>query len=146
MFNTAFDDLVPEKKGINYYPEYLQRDIDSVNEWVYDTVNNGVYKTGFAAQQSVCKYAKGVNVVGRSSCVQITDENHCRNLFQSLDRLESMLEKSDFLVGNTFTEADIRLWTTIIRFDPVYFGHFKCNIKSIAKDYPNLLRWARMVG
>ncbi|RUS20548.1 hypothetical protein BC937DRAFT_94983 [Endogone sp. FLAS-F59071] len=126
MFNTAFDDLVPEKRGVTYYPEHLRGEIDSLNEWVYSTVNDGVYKCGFATAQAA--YEK--NVIP---------------LFNSLDRLEEILSKNEFLVANTFTEADIRLWTTIVRFDPVYFGHFKCNIKSIEKDYPNILRWARQL-
>ncbi|KAG0347165.1 S-glutathionyl-(chloro)hydroquinone reductase [Podila humilis] len=126
MLNTAFDKLVPEKAGINFYPAHLQAEIDSVNEWVYDTINNGVYKSGFATTQSAY-------------------DNHVFPLFKSLDRVEEILSKSDYLVGNTLTEADIRLWTTIIRFDPVYVGHFKCNIKSIEKDYPNILKHARRI-
>jgi putative glutathione S-transferase len=126
MLNTAFDDLVPGKAGINYYPDHLKAEIDSVNEWIYDTINNGVYKSGFATTQEA--YDK--NVVP---------------LFKSLDRVEDMLSKADYLVGNTLTEADLRLWTTIIRFDPVYHGHFKCNLKSIEKDYPHLLKWARRI-
>ncbi|KAF9917310.1 S-glutathionyl-(chloro)hydroquinone reductase [Lobosporangium transversale] len=126
MLNTAFDKLVPEKAGVNFYPPNLQSEIDSVNEWVYDTVNNGVYKSGFATSQEA--YDKNVYP-----------------LFESLDRIEGILSKSDYLVGNTLTEADLRLWTTIIRFDPVYHGHFKCNIKSIEKDYPHILKWARRI-
>ncbi|RUP51753.1 glutathione S-transferase [Jimgerdemannia flammicorona] len=156
MFNTVFDDVVPQTRGLTYYPEHLRPEIDSINEWIYDTVNNGVYKCGFATTQAA--YEK--NVVP---------------LFKSLDRLEEILSKNEFLVANTFTEADIRLWTTIVRyvhtlhpsfalkfaygslgltchytvpnsFDPVYHGHFKCNVKSIEKDYPNILRWARQVS
>ncbi|KAJ1967971.1 S-glutathionyl-(chloro)hydroquinone reductase [Dispira parvispora] len=127
MFNSAFNHLLPEdKKRIDFYPERLHQSIDDINEWVYVTVNNGVYKSGFASSQEVY-------------------ENHCRAVFQSLDRLEAILAKQEFLVGDRFTEADIRLWTTVIRFDPVYHGHFKCNIKSIEKDYPHLLRWARQI-
>ncbi|KAF9372189.1 S-glutathionyl-(chloro)hydroquinone reductase, partial [Podila verticillata] len=126
MLNTAFDKLVPEKAGLNFYPENLRGEIDAVNEWVYDTINNGVYKSGFATTQEAY-------------------ENHVHPLFKSLDRVEEILSKSNYLVGNTLTEADIRLWTTIIRFDPVYHGHFKCNIKSIEKDYPNILKHARRI-
>lgn len=122
----AFDKLVPEKAGLNFYPENLRGEIDAVNEWVYDTINNGVYKSGFATTQAAY-------------------DNHVYPLFKSLDRVEEILSKSDYLVGNTLTEADIRLWTTIIRFDPVYHGHFKCNIKSIEKDYPNILKHARRI-
>ncbi|KAJ2557016.1 S-glutathionyl-(chloro)hydroquinone reductase [Coemansia sp. RSA 1933] len=125
MLNTAFDDFVqPEFRGITFYPEDLRKSIDSINEWIYDTVNNGVYKSGFASTQEAY-------------------EKHCIPLFQSLDRIEKILSENEFLVGSRLTEADIRLFTTIVRFDPVYHGHFKCNIKQIATGYPNILRWAR---
>jgi putative glutathione S-transferase len=73
------------------------------------------------------------------------DENNVYPLFDSLDRVEKMLDGKKYLVQETFTEADIRLWTTIVRFDPVYFGHFKCNKKSIEFGYPNILEWARRI-
>ncbi|KAK9711907.1 S-glutathionyl-(chloro)hydroquinone reductase [Basidiobolus ranarum] len=127
IFNSAFDEFVPEHaKGVSYYPEKLRKEIDDINEWIYDTVNNGVYKSGFATTQEAY-------------------EKNCVNVFSSLDKIEKILSEHEFLVGETFTEADIRLWTTIIRFDPVYHGHFKCNIKSIEKDYPHILRWARQI-
>ncbi|KAJ2724658.1 S-glutathionyl-(chloro)hydroquinone reductase [Coemansia sp. Benny D115] len=127
MFNTAFDDLVdPEYRGVTFYPEDLRSQIDDVNEWVYDTVNNGVYKSGFATAQGAY-------------------EKNCLALFESLDRIEKMLATSEFLVGSRLTEADLRLFTTIVRFDPVYHGHFKCNLKQIATGYPNILRWTRMI-
>ncbi|KAI8142310.1 glutathione S-transferase [Fennellomyces sp. T-0311] len=127
MFNTAFNSLLPEdKQKVNYYPENLRSQIDELNEWVYDTINNGVYKSGFATTQQAY-------------------ENNVYPLFKSLDRVEEILAKSDYLVANTLTEADIRLFTTIVRFDPVYFGHFKCNAKSIEKDYPHILKWARRI-
>ncbi|CAG8449983.1 3267_t:CDS:10 [Ambispora leptoticha] len=127
MFNEVFDDYLPEAtKGITYYPEHLRVEIDAINEWVYDTVNNGVYKAGFATTQKAY-------------------EQNAYKIFESLDRLEDILSKNEFLVGGVLTEADIRLWTTIIRFDPVYHGHFKANLKSIEKDYPNILRWARQI-
>jgi len=126
MFNDSFDDLVPSTKGVTYYPENLRAQIDEINEWVYNTVNNGVYKCGFATSQAAYNESIGP-------------------LFKSLDRLEEILSKHEFLVGETFTEADIRLWTTIIRFDPVYHTHFKTNLKSIGSDYPNILRWARQI-
>ncbi|KAL1914356.1 uncharacterized protein VTP21DRAFT_8995 [Calcarisporiella thermophila] len=126
MFNEVFDDIVPSSRGLNFYPEKLRSEIDSLNEWIYDTVNNGVYKAGFATSQE--QY-----------------EINCRALFQSLDRIEGILGEKVFLTGNELTEADIRLWTTIVRFDPVYHGHFKCNVKGIEKDYPNILRWARQI-
>ncbi|CAG8625570.1 964_t:CDS:2, partial [Scutellospora calospora] len=126
IFNEAFDDLVPETKGKTFYPKHLAEKIDEINSWVYDNVNNGVYKCGFATSQEA--YNKNIGP-----------------LFESLDKLEDILSKNEFLVENTFTEADIRLWTTIIRFDPVYQTHFKTNLKSIKYDYPNILRWARQI-
>lgn len=127
MFNTAFNSfLTKEQAELNYYPEPLQGDIDEINEWIYDTVNNGVYKSGFATTQEA--YEK--NVVP---------------LFKSLDRIEKVLDGHKYLVKDTFTEADIRLFTTIVRFDPVYHGHFKCNLKSIEYGYPNILEWARRI-
>ncbi|KAJ1822940.1 S-glutathionyl-(chloro)hydroquinone reductase [Coemansia sp. RSA 2599] len=127
MFNTAFDDLVaPEFRGITFYPEELRQQIDEINEWIYDTVNNGVYKAGFATAQGPY-------------------ERHCKALFESLDRIEKILANNEFLLGSRLTEADLRLFTTIVRFDPVYHGHFKCNLKQIATGYPNLLRWTREI-
>jgi putative glutathione S-transferase len=121
MFNAAFDGL-GAKPG-HYYPEHLRAEIDAVNERVYDTVNNGVYKAGFATTQAAYDDA----VVP---------------LFDSLDWLEDRLSRARYLVGNVLTEADIRLFTTLIRFDPVYVGHFKCNLRRIA-DYPNLSAYVR---
>ncbi|KAJ2363896.1 S-glutathionyl-(chloro)hydroquinone reductase, partial [Coemansia sp. RSA 2607] len=72
-------------------------------------------------------------------------EKHCRALFESLDRIEKILSENEFLLGSRLTEADLRLFTTIVRFDPVYHGHFKCNIKQIETGYPNILRWTREV-
>ncbi|RKP09373.1 glutathione S-transferase [Thamnocephalis sphaerospora] len=126
FFNTEFNDLVPEARDTDFYPEELRAKIDELNEWIYDTVNNGVYKAGFATTQE-------------------SYEPHCKALFASLDRIETILAGNEYLTGSRFTEADIRLWTTIIRFDPVYHGHFKCNVKSIEKDYPHILRWARQI-
>ncbi|KAL0135806.1 glutathione S-transferase [Mucor lusitanicus] len=127
MFNTAFNQyLDKEHAERNYYPESLRKEIDENNEWIYDTINNGVYKSGFATTQAA--YEKNVYP-----------------LFKSLDRVEKMLEGKKFLIQDTFTEADIRLFTTIVRFDPVYFGHFKCNIGSIEHNYPNILKWARRI-
>ncbi|WP_101674215.1 glutathione S-transferase family protein [Alloalcanivorax mobilis] len=116
MLNTAFDDL-GARPG-DYYPEDLRPAIDEVNALVYDTVNNGVYKAGFATSQAA--YDEAVQA-----------------LFDTLEQLEQRLGESRYLVGNTLTEADLRLWTTLVRFDPVYVTHFKCDRKRIA-DYPNL--------
>jgi len=124
---TEFDGLIDEKRrGITYYPEDLAKQIDDMNEWVYDTVNNGVYKSGFATMQEA--YEEAVYKV-----------------FESLDRIEGILEKSSgpYLLGDRLTEADIRLYPTIVRFDPVYVQHFKTNIKMIRHDYPAIHKWLR---
>jgi putative glutathione S-transferase len=127
MFNHEFDSLLsdPSLKSLHLYPANLQQDIDALNEWVYDTVNNGVYKAGFATKQAAYEAA-------------------VKPLFASLDRLEKMLGGGKkWLVGDALTEADVRLFTTLIRFDPVYVGHFKCNIGTIRGGYPNLHQWLR---
>ena len=121
MFNSAFDGL-GAKEG-DYYPESLREEIDAINERVYNTVNNGVYKSGFATTQEAYEEA----VVP---------------LFESLDWLDDILGNNRYLTGDKITEADWRLFTTLIRFDPVYVGHFKCNLKRIA-DYKNLPGYIR---
>ncbi|WP_438478012.1 glutathione S-transferase family protein [Streptococcus pluranimalium] len=123
MFNTAFNDITGNTD--DYYPENLRTEIDHINEFVYDKVNNGVYKTGFATEQSVY-------------------EKELQNLFSGLDQLENRLASQNWLVGNSMTEADIRLFTTLVRFDPVYFGHFKCNLKRLV-DYPNLWEYTKRI-
>ena len=124
MFNSAFDGL-GARPG-DFYPAPLRGEIDAVNARVYDTVNNGVYKAGFATTQQAYEAA-------------------VRPLFETLDWLEDHLGQRDWLVGDQLTEADIRLFTTLVRFDPVYHGHFKCNLRRIA-DYPALHRFtARMM-
>lgn len=126
FFYHAFDDLIDSKyKGVTYYPEELSKDIDSINEWVYETVNNGVYKSGFATTQE----AYEANVVP---------------LFDSLNKLEEILsKKGPYLLGKDLTEADIRLFPTIVRFDPVYVQHFKCDLGTIRHNYPNLNKWLK---
>ncbi|HFI0694680.1 TPA: glutathione S-transferase family protein [Streptococcus suis] len=121
MFNSAFNDITGNYD--DYYPEHLQAEIDAMNDFVYPNINNGVYKAGFSTNQKV--YEKEV-----------------KNLFAALDKLEEHLADKDYLVGNQLTEADIRLFTTLVRFDPVYFGHFKCNIKALV-DYPNLWHYTK---
>lgn len=121
MFNSAFDGAGAEPG--DFYPEPLQAEIDAVNARVYDTVNNGVYKAGFATSQEAYEEAVGP-------------------LFETLGWLEERLADRRFLMGDPLTEADIRLWTTLVRFDPVYVGHFKCNIRRLA-DMPNLWAYAR---
>lgn len=121
MFNSAFDD-VGAASG-DFYPEPLRAQIDEVNERVYENVNNGVYKSGFATTQSAYEEAVAP-------------------LFETLDWLEQRLGGRRYLCGERLTEADWRLFTTLIRFDPVYVGHFKCNLRRIA-DYPNLSGFVR---
>ncbi|KAG8949807.1 S-glutathionyl-(chloro)hydroquinone reductase [Tulasnella sp. 419] len=125
IFNTGFNDILPsEKAAIDVYPEALRKDIDSVHEWVSDTINSGVYKAGLAKTQK--EYEVAVNA-----------------LFASLDRLEGMLKGNTYLIGNTLTEVDVRLFTPLIRFDPIYYGIYKCNLGSIRHDYPELNRWMK---
>ena len=121
MLNGAFDALgaLPG----DYYPEPLRAEIDEINQRVYHTVNNGVYKAGFATTQTAYETA----VVA---------------LFDSLDWLEEKLSRRRYLVGSQITEADWRLFSTLIRFDAVYVGHFKCNLRRLA-DYPNLWGYTR---
>ncbi len=121
MFNSAFDG-VGAIAG-DYYPLTLRAEIDTLNERIYDTVNNGVYKAGFATTQEA--YEEAVEP-----------------LFDTLDYLEERLSNQRYLTGKTITEADWRLFTTLVRFDPVYVGHFKCNIRRIA-DYEHLSGYVR---
>jgi len=121
MLNSAFDG-VGARPG-DYYPEDLREEIDRLNTRIYDTVNNGVYKAGFATTQEAYEEA----VVP---------------LFETLDWLDERLATRRFLLGSRQTEADWRLFTTLVRFDPVYVGHFKCNLRRIA-DYPNLSGYLR---
>ena len=123
MFGTAFDHLGAQSG--DYYPEPLRDEINAINARVYDTLNNGVYRAGFATAQDAYEEAIGP-------------------LFDTLDWLEERLTTTRYLLGNQLTEADIRLFTTLIRFDPVYVGHFKCNLRRIV-DYPNLWRYTREI-
>jgi glutathionyl-hydroquinone reductase len=121
MFNSAFNALTGNRA--DYYPEALRPQIDAVNERIYNTVNNGVYKAGFATTQEAYDAA----VVP---------------LFDSLDWLEGILQNQRYLLGDTLTEADWRLFTTLVRFDSVYHLHFKCNRRRIV-DYPALWAYTR---
>ncbi len=121
MMNSAFD-AIGALPG-DYYPEALREQIDEVNARVYDCVNNGVYKAGFATTQEA--YEEAVEP-----------------LFDTLDWLEQRLSATRYLCGSAITEADWRLFTTLLRFDPVYVGHFKCNLRRIV-DYPNLAGFLR---
>ena len=123
MLNTAFDDL-GAKPG-NYVPDQWLEEIDTVNDFVYHRINNGVYKAGFATKQEVY-------------------EEEVTALFAALDQMEERLTGQDYLVGNRLTEADIRLFTTLVRFDAVYFGHFKCNLKPLTA-YPNLWAYTKRI-
>ncbi|RDB28046.1 Glutathione S-transferase omega-like 2 [Hypsizygus marmoreus] len=125
IFNTAFNDLIPaDKAGLDIYPANLRNEIDELNEWIYPDINNGVYRSGFATTQEA--YQKAVLEV-----------------FAALDKVEKILTGKDYLVAERLTEADVRLWVTIIRFDPVYVGHFKCNIRTIRDGYPAIHSWLR---
>jgi putative glutathione S-transferase len=124
MFNSALDGAGAGSG--DYYPAELRDEIDVINERVYETVNNGVYRAGFATTQEA--YEEAVYP-----------------LFDTLDWLESLLENRPYLIGERITEADWRLFTTLVRFDAVYVGHFKCNIRRIA-DYRNLSRYREAVS
>ena len=119
IFNSAFNDLTGNTD--DFYPSSLRREIDDLNEKIYQTVNNGVYKTGFATNQE--SYDEAVT-----------------SLFDTLDELDQRLTNSKYLLGDEITEADLRLIPTLLRFDVVYFTHFKCNWKRIV-DYKNLHRY-----
>jgi putative glutathione S-transferase len=121
MLNSAFDEI--GAKSGDYYPEALHIYIDTVNERIYDTVNNGVYKAGFATTQEAYEEA-------------------LHPLFETLEWLDGLLEARRYLTGDKLTEADIRLFTTLVRFDAVYVGHFKCNLKRLV-DFSNLWAYVR---
>jgi len=124
MLNGAFNAFA-KRPELDFYPVELRGEIEAVNERVYHTVNNGVYKAGFATSQAAYEEAFDA-------------------LFDTLDWLEDRLDRQRYLAGDRLTEADIRLFTTLVRFDPVYVGHFKCNKRRIA-DYPNLWNFTREI-
>ncbi|HWV11287.1 MAG TPA: glutathione S-transferase family protein [Pseudomonas sp.] len=121
MFNSAFNGLTDNH--LNFYPDALADEIELLNQRIYPAVNNGVYRAGFATTQQAYEEAFDT-------------------LFAELDWLESRLGERRYLAGDYLTEADWRLFTTLVRFDAVYHGHFKCNLKRI-EDYPNLSNWLR---
>lgn len=125
MLNSEFNEFsaTEEQRALDLYPQPLRHAIDEVNAWIYTDINNGVYRSGFAKTQEAYDAA-------------------VQTLFSALDRVEEILGKSRFLVGDRLTEADVRLFTTLVRFDMVYVGHFKCNKKRIV-DYPNLWGYTR---
>ncbi|WP_417440527.1 glutathione S-transferase family protein [Idiomarina sp.] len=116
IFNSAFNKLTGNT--LDFFPADKQKQIEDVNEWVYNDINNGVYRSGFATTQQAYEEAY-------------------ESLFAALDKVESILSQSRYLAGDELTEADWRLFTTLVRFDAVYFGHFKTNKKRIV-DYPNM--------
>ena len=123
MMNTAFDEIGATPG--DYYPADLRDEIDDINDYVYDHVNNGVYKAGFATEQQIY-------------------EKEAQNVDDALAKLNDRLEHQDYLVGDQLTEADIRLFTTLIRFEHVYFGHFKCNLHHLT-EYPHLWEYTKRI-
>ncbi|XP_047081542.1 glutathionyl-hydroquinone reductase YqjG-like [Lolium rigidum] len=122
MLNNEFNEIA-ENPGLDLNPAHLQASIDEINDLVYDAINNGVYKCGFAKKQS--PYDEAVT-----------------NLYNALDKCEEILTKQRFMCGNQLTEADVRLFVTLIRFDEVYAVHFKCN-KKLIREYPNLFNYTK---
>jgi len=125
MLNSAFDQIKHDKinKDLNFYPSHLHDEINAVNDVIYNKINNGVYRCGFAVSQTAYEQAY-------------------EDLFSALDTMEQRLSEQKFLTGNELTEADWRFFVTLVRFDAVYVGHFKCNKKRIA-DYPNLWNYTK---
>jgi putative glutathione S-transferase len=121
MFNSAFDQVGAKER--DYYPAAKRQQIDELNEYIYNTINNGVYRAGFATTQQAYQQA-------------VTE------LFTALEKIEATLCQNQYLTGDQITEADWRLFTTLVRFDAVYVGHFKCNIKRIS-DMPHLSRYIK---
>ncbi|KAH8173556.1 glutathione S-transferase omega-like 2 [Sarocladium implicatum] len=127
MLGSEFDDLIEEKyRKVDLYPSNLRSEIEEAHTWIYDLINNGVYKSGFATKADA--YERNVTA-----------------LFEALDRAEKHLSTNPgpYWFGDVLTEVDVRLFVTIIRFDPVYVQHFKCNIRDIRSGYPALHKWMR---
>nr|BAJ92064.1 predicted protein [Hordeum vulgare subsp. vulgare] len=122
MLNAEFNDIA-ENPGLDLNPAHLRASIDDVNGLVYDAINNGVYKCGFAKKQG--PYDEAVT-----------------KLYEALDKCEEILSKQRYMCGNQLTEADVRLFVTLIRFDEVYAVHFKCN-KKLLREYPNLFNYTK---
>ncbi|KAJ9557420.1 hypothetical protein OSB04_012034 [Centaurea solstitialis] len=124
MINTEFNEIA-ENPTLDLYPSHLQSQINELNGWIYSGINNGVYKCGFAKKQGPYEEA-------------------AKQLYEALDKCEEILGKQRYLCGNVVTEADIRLFVTLIRFDEVYAVHFKCN-KKLLREYPNLFNYTKDV-
>ncbi|WCJ28489.1 Glutathione S-transferase family protein [Euphorbia peplus] len=124
MFNTEFNDIA-ENAALDLYPPQLRTQIDETNEWIYSGINNGVYKCGFARKQEPYEEAM-------------------TQLYEALDKCENILGKQRYICGETVSEADIRLFVTLIRFDEVYAVHFKCN-KKLLREFPNLFNYTKDV-
>ena len=133
MFYSAFDTLLPaplqetSHPTGGFLPKDLEKEIDEINTWIYDDINNGVYKTGFASIQTVY-------------------EENCVKLFTALDKVEKILKASQekggkYIFGDRLTDADIRLYPTIARFDIAYYTLFMCNLKMIRYEYPAIQKW-----
>ncbi|XP_016433175.1 uncharacterized protein LOC107759698 isoform X1 [Nicotiana tabacum] len=122
MFNSEFNDIAGNS-ALDLYPPHLQSQINEINEWIYDGINNGVYRCGFATKQE--PYDEAV-----------------QKLYETLDKCELILSKQRYLCGDQVTEADIRLFVTLIRFDEVYAVHFKCN-KKLLREYPHLFNYTK---
>lgn len=122
FFNSEFQSF-SKNPELDLYPDHLATKIDDLNEWIYQDINNGVYRCGFAQTQEA--YDQSFKI-----------------LFEGLDKVSAILEKSRYLTGETLTEADIRLFPTLVRFDSVYVTHFKCNLRRVV-DYPSLWRYVR---
>ena len=123
MFNYSFNKLT--NNNLDFYPEKFQKKIDEINDFTYHNINNGVYKVGFATKQSIY-------------------EEELDKLFTALDQIEEMLKQNSYLLGDEMLECYLRLFPTLLRFDPVYVGHFKCNKKRII-DYPNINRYLQSI-
>jgi glutathionyl-hydroquinone reductase len=121
MLNAAFDAFTDVRT--DYYPAALRSEIDALNDLIYPSINNGVYRAGFATSQEAYEEA-------------------AKAIFETLDKIEERLSRQRYLAGGQITEADWRLFTTLVRFDSVYYSHFKCNLRRIA-DYPNLWNYTR---
>lgn len=132
MFYTAFDHLLPEelreetKGALGLYPAHMRAAIDPFNDWVFNIICNGVYRVGFSANQ-------------------VEYDKHISCLFAALDKLEDHFDqqRTPYLFGNHITDADLRLFPTLVRFDTAYYTLFRCNLRMIRHDYPNLHAWVR---